>query len=123
VRECVIQRVKNNKKDSIALAKHAREVTANLFDALKMRNDLGSLKPAIEHFVEFVTRNLSRLISHIYRRTLGSIAAFAQKCAGRSIFKRMLRKQRDANNLKKWEKQLTRAFERFEVRRFLNSIC
>jgi hypothetical protein len=44
--------VKNNKKKSIALAKHAREMTFKLVEALQTRNDLDSLKPSIEDFVK-----------------------------------------------------------------------
>jgi hypothetical protein len=57
--ERAMQQVKNNKEDSIALAKLAREKTVDLFDGLKMRNDLSILKPTIEHFVEFVAHYLS----------------------------------------------------------------
>jgi hypothetical protein len=44
--------VKNNKEESIALAKHAREMTFKRVDALKSRNDLDSLKPSIEGFLK-----------------------------------------------------------------------
>jgi hypothetical protein len=50
VRDCNMQQVKNNEQESIALAKHAREMTVQLVDALKGRNDLDSLKPKIEDF-------------------------------------------------------------------------
>jgi hypothetical protein len=113
-----MQQVKNNKEDSIALAKHAREKTADLFDGLKMRSDLSILKPTIEHFVEFVTHYLSWLRSCVYRRTLNSIATFTHKRAERSILEQMLKKQSDANNLKKWKKELTMAIDRFDVREF-----
>jgi hypothetical protein len=53
------QQVRNNKEDSIALAKLAREKTVDLFDGLKMYNDLSILKPTIEHFVEFVAHYFS----------------------------------------------------------------
>jgi hypothetical protein len=49
------------------------------------------------------------------RRTLESIAAFTQERAGRSRFDQMRKKQSDADDIKKWEKQLTRAYERFSV--------
>jgi hypothetical protein len=44
--------VRNNKEESIALAKHTREMTFKLVDALQTRNDLNSLKPRIEDFVK-----------------------------------------------------------------------
>jgi hypothetical protein len=44
--------MKNNKEESIALAKHAREMTSKLFDTLQARNDLDSLEPGIEEFTE-----------------------------------------------------------------------
>jgi hypothetical protein len=47
-----MKQVKNHKEESIALAKHAREMTFKLVDALQTRNDLDSLKPSIEHFVK-----------------------------------------------------------------------
>jgi hypothetical protein len=47
-----MQQVKNNKEESITLAKHAREMTFQLVDALQIRNDLDSLKPSIEDFVK-----------------------------------------------------------------------
>jgi hypothetical protein len=54
-----MQQVKTNKEDSIALAKLAREKTVDLFDGLKMRNDLSILKPTIEHFLKFVAHYFS----------------------------------------------------------------
>jgi hypothetical protein len=47
-----MQQVKNNKKKSIALAEHAKEMTFKLVVALQIHNDLASLKPSIEHFVK-----------------------------------------------------------------------
>jgi hypothetical protein len=44
--------MKNNKEESIALAKHAREMTSKLVDALQARNDLDSFKPSIKEFAE-----------------------------------------------------------------------
>jgi hypothetical protein len=44
--------VKNNKEESIALAKHAREMTFKLVDVLQTRDDLDSLKPSTEDFFE-----------------------------------------------------------------------
>jgi hypothetical protein len=49
------------------------------------------------------------------RRTLKSIAGFTKEMAGRSTFDRMRKKQSDADAIKNWEKELTRAFERFSV--------
>jgi hypothetical protein len=49
------------------------------------------------------------------RRTLKSIAGFTKEMAGRSAFDRMRKKQSDADAIKNWEKELTRAFERFSV--------
>jgi hypothetical protein len=49
------------------------------------------------------------------RRTLESIAAFTKKRAERSTFDRIRKKQNDADDIKKWDKELTRAFERFSV--------
>jgi hypothetical protein len=46
---------------------------------------------------------------------LKSIAAFAKEMAERSRFNRIRKKQSDADDIKKWEKELTRAFERFSV--------
>jgi hypothetical protein len=45
-----IQRVRNNKEDSIALANHARETTFKLVDALQAKDDRDSLKPSIEAY-------------------------------------------------------------------------
>jgi hypothetical protein len=49
--DCHVQQVKNNKEGSIALAKHAKEMSSKLVDALQARNDLDSLKPSIINFV------------------------------------------------------------------------
>jgi hypothetical protein len=48
-------------------------------------------------------------------RTLKSIAAFSKERAERSTLERLRKKQNDADDIKKWEKELTRAFERFTV--------
>jgi signal recognition particle GTPase len=48
-------------------------------------------------------------------RTLESIAAFTKERAERSTFDRIRKKQSDADDIKKWDKELTRAFERFSV--------
>jgi hypothetical protein len=45
-----IQRVKNNKENSIALANHARETMSKLVDVLRTGNDRASLKPSIDDF-------------------------------------------------------------------------
>jgi hypothetical protein len=47
--------------------------------------------------------------------TLKSIAVFTKERAERSTFDRIRKKQSDADDIKKWEKELTRAFERFSV--------
>jgi hypothetical protein len=52
--DCDMQQVKNNKEESVALAEHAREMTLQVVDALKGRNDLDSLKPSIEDFFKSV---------------------------------------------------------------------
>jgi hypothetical protein len=46
---------------------------------------------------------------------LKSIAAFTKEMAERSRFERIRKKQSDADDIKNWEKELTRAFERFSV--------
>jgi hypothetical protein len=48
--DCHIQKMKNNKEVSIALANHARETTSKLVNALQTRNDRDLLKPSIEDF-------------------------------------------------------------------------
>jgi hypothetical protein len=48
-------------------------------------------------------------------RTLKRIAEFTKEMAGRSRLDRMRKKQSDADAIKNWEKELTRAFERFSV--------
>jgi hypothetical protein len=47
-----IQQVKSNKEDSATLAHHASEITPKLFAALKIRDDLDSMKASIESFVK-----------------------------------------------------------------------
>jgi hypothetical protein len=47
-----LQQVKNNKEDSVTLARHASEITPKLFAALKTRDDVDLLKPSIESFVK-----------------------------------------------------------------------
>jgi hypothetical protein len=46
---------------------------------------------------------------------LKSIAAFTKEMAERSWVERIRKKQSDADDIKKWEKELTRAFELFTV--------
>jgi hypothetical protein len=53
--------------------------------------------------------------AELERRTLKSIAEFTKEMAGRSRLDRIRKKQSDADAIKNWEKELTRAFERFSV--------
>jgi hypothetical protein len=46
---------------------------------------------------------------------LENIAAFTKERAERSTFYRARKKQSDADEIKKWDKELTRAYERFSV--------
>jgi hypothetical protein len=46
--------MKNNKEDSAALAKHARDITEKLFDALKSLDDLDSMRSNLDDFVKCV---------------------------------------------------------------------
>jgi hypothetical protein len=46
--------VKNNKEGSIAIAKHANQITPELFTALQRLDDLSPIKPNIECFVKYV---------------------------------------------------------------------
>jgi hypothetical protein len=50
------------------------------------------------------------------------IAAFAKERSERSKLKRLRTKQSDADDIKKWEKELHRAFERFNVRKTYDSM-
>jgi hypothetical protein len=50
--DCVVQEVKNNKQDSIALANHAGEIASQLFVALKSLDDRDSMKANLESFVK-----------------------------------------------------------------------
>jgi hypothetical protein len=62
-----MQIVKNNKEDSLALAKHAREMTSKLLEVLKTRNDLDSLKPTLEQFAELVVQVfISARLTRVY---------------------------------------------------------
>jgi hypothetical protein len=49
-------------------------------------------------------------------RILESIAAFTKERVERSTWDRVRKKQSDADDIKKWDKELTRAYERFNVR-------
>jgi hypothetical protein len=57
----------------------------------------------------------------VRRRTLKGIAAFSEERAKRSTFDRARKKQSDADEIKKWEKELKMAFERFSVTK--NMLC
>jgi hypothetical protein len=46
---------------------------------------------------------------------LQTIAAFTKERAERSTCDRIRKKQSDADEIKKWDKELTRAYERFSV--------
>jgi hypothetical protein len=99
----------------MALAKHASELTSHLFAALQLLDDLDPMKPIIEGFVECVVHSLMRLFSPINCRTLQGIAAFSKKRAERSTLGRWRKKQSDMDDIRKWDTELTRAFERFNV--------
>jgi hypothetical protein len=49
------------------------------------------------------------------RRTLRKIAAFSRQRAERWTFERALKKQRDADEIKRWEQELNLVYERFSV--------
>jgi hypothetical protein len=53
-------------------------------------------------------------------RILKRIAAFSEERASRSLGSRMFKKQSDADDIKKWEKEITRAYENFNVS---NGVC
>jgi hypothetical protein len=46
---------------------------------------------------------------------LESIAAFTKERVERSTWDRVRKKQSDADDIKKWKEELTRAYERFNV--------
>jgi hypothetical protein len=48
-------------------------------------------------------------------RTLENIAAFSEERANRSFFERARMKKSDAEKIKKWQKELKMAHERFSV--------
>jgi hypothetical protein len=73
------------------------------------------MKSIIEGFVECVVHSLMRLFSPINCRTLQGIAAFSKKRAERSTLGRWRKKQSDIDDIRKWDTELTRAFERFNV--------
>jgi hypothetical protein len=50
-----------------------------------------------------------------YCRTLKSVAAFSEKRAQRSTIERALKKQVDADDTKRWEKELKMGYERVSV--------
>jgi hypothetical protein len=54
------------------------------------------------------------------RRTLKNIAAFSEERAKRSTFERTRKKQSDADEIKRWEKELRMAYERFSVAKTLD---
>jgi hypothetical protein len=53
------------------------------------------------------------------RRTLKNIAMFSEERAKRSTLERTRKKQSDADEIKKWEKELRMAYERFSVTKTL----
>jgi arsenate reductase-like glutaredoxin family protein len=57
------------------------------------------------------------------RRTLKNIAAFSEERAKRSTFERIRKKQSDADEIKKWEKELKMSYERFIVTTTLFMSC
>jgi hypothetical protein len=108
--------VKNNKDDSAALAQHAAEITPKLFLALQSLDDLDSTKSTLEDFVKYAACLFMEPCSYSHLcRTLESIAAFSKERAQRSTLSRITKKQNDVDDIKKWEKELTRAYERFNV--------
>jgi hypothetical protein len=48
-------------------------------------------------------------------RVLKSIAAFSEERANRSFLERARKKESDADEIKKWKKELEMAYERFSV--------
>jgi hypothetical protein len=48
-------------------------------------------------------------------RVLNSIAAFSEERANRSFFERERKKEGDADEIKKWKKELDMAYERYSV--------
>jgi hypothetical protein len=54
------------------------------------------------------------------RRTLKNIAAFSEERAKRTTLEQARKKQSDADEIKRWEKELTRSFERFGVAKTLD---
>jgi hypothetical protein len=57
------------------------------------------------------------------RRTLKNIAAFSEERAKRSTFKQTRKKQSDADEIKRWEKELKMSYERFIVTTTLFMSC
>jgi hypothetical protein len=110
--------MKNNKEDSAALAEHALKITKKLFDALQSLTHLESMQSSIDDFMEYVMLFFRLNYSHTtsVHRVLSGIAAFSEERVGRKAYQLALRKQSDADEIKKWDKELTRAYERFNVR-------
>jgi hypothetical protein len=52
-------------------------------------------------------------------RTLEKIVAFSEDRANRSFFERVRKKESDADEIKRWEKELEMAYERFSVGNYL----
>jgi hypothetical protein len=48
-------------------------------------------------------------------RVLNSIAAFSEERANRCFFDRARKKESDADEIKRWKKELKMAYERFSV--------
>jgi hypothetical protein len=51
----------------------------------------------------------------MFNRILKSIETFSKEQSSRSYGHRVLKKQSDADEIKKWEKEVTRAYESFNV--------
>jgi hypothetical protein len=112
----VLQQVKSNKEESLALAKYIGETTPKLFLALQSLDDVDSMKSSIEDFVKYVTR--PDHLANSFKpndRILESIATFLKQQTTKSMGRRVLRKQSDADEIKKWEKEVMRAYESFNV--------
>jgi hypothetical protein len=71
----------------------------------------------IKWFAEYVARSCTCLSSHAaWFRLLESVAAFAQARERRSRVQLVLGRQRDTEEIKKWQWELSRAQERLHVR-------
>jgi hypothetical protein len=105
----------------LLLAAHARDVTTKLFEGLKSFNNLDSMSSDIDEYVRYAVsyfQSISCFPEDDYRK-LASIAMFSKEKAEKRAWKRVITKQSDADDIKKWEKELTRAFELFNVRKSL----